>query len=270
MLSSMTTPMGLTVIGPDGQPLRLAASNPSFRAGKDLLAAGLPAEQTWQRLMELVANPLKAMASWCERFGLTLKEDQGNLKLQDVALERDAWLPFLTRLEGTSGTPHVALRLAAMLGESAPTAQVSKVCLQVARDLDVPFRLVRQEWLPEEAQVGDSVEVAATTGALFLVSYAKIEVGADGALIPTLGKVLSKVPTTGLEDMANLQDILDQPCILGHNQTYRCEHGTVEGWFEDFSFDGLAQARQNAKDMADAKTETRIINRITGELVRLN
>lgn len=269
MLSCMTTPLGLTVIGPEGQPLRLASSHPAYRAGKDLLQAGLPGEQTWQRLKELVADPLKPMASWCARFGIQLFEDQDTLRLNDVVLDRAAWLPFLTRLEATAGTPRIALRLAAMLGERAKTAKVGQACLHVSRDEDVPIRLLRLERLPDEAEMGDKVEVAATTGALFLVTYAGISVSDDGVLIPSLGEVLSKVPTSGPTDMANVQDVLEQPCVLGHNRTYRCEHGTVDGWFEDFSFDGLAQARLNAKEMSDATTEARIINRITGELVRL-
>lgn len=269
MLSCMSTPMGLMVIGPGGRPLRLPSSNPAFRAGKDLLQLGLPAEQTWAKLLELVANPLKAMASWCGRFGVTIQEEGGNLQLNDVMLSSAHWTPLLTRLEAVSGSPLAALRLASALGAHAPTAKVGQVCMHLSHKEGEPLRLLRLERLPPEALPGDKVLAPADKGDWFFVSYGLAQASEDGTLATALGEVLQKVPS-GAEALAFALDVLEQPCVLGFNRTYRCEEGTVDGWLEDFSFDSLVQARRNAADMLLDSPEVRIVNRITGDLVRLS
>ena len=58
MLSCMETPLGMMVIGPQGQSLRVQRSHPAFTAGQELLRQALPAEQLWQRLQDLMADPL--------------------------------------------------------------------------------------------------------------------------------------------------------------------------------------------------------------------
>lgn len=270
MLSSMTTPLGVTVIGPSGHALRLPASHPAFRTGCELLQAGLPGEQTWQKLQELVANPLKAMASWCDRFGVTIVEDDDFITLNDLKLSRAKWLPLLTRLEATGGSPGLALRLAAKLGATAAQANVADVCIHVQRETLNPLGLLKLEYLPADARPGDKVEVPANTGLPFIVSYASVSADEEGVLALCEGVVLSKVDVTQVEGLKYTMDALAQPGVIGHNQTYRCEQGSSTGWLEDFSFDSLAQARLNAAEMSTEGSEVRIINRITGELVSIS
>lgn len=270
MLSHMTTHLGLTVMGPDGQPLRLLATSPAYRAGMDLLSRGLPDEQLWVQLKELVSSPLKALVSWCERFGARLSEDQDTLTLDGMSLSRQHWLPFLSRLEAVSGSPQVAVRLAKMLGDSAAKADIGQACLHVDWNPEAPMRLLRLEKLAAEALPGDVVLGTATEGDWFLVSYGAFHADQEtGALNYSLGKVLQRVED-GADGLAKATDILAQPCVLGLNRTYQCEMGSAEGWLFEDSFDSLAAARKNAADLVKAGDEVRIVNRISRDTVRLH
>lgn len=269
MLSCMSSPQGLTVIGPQGQPLRVLASSPAYTAARDLMQRSLTAEQIWGRLQELVSNPLKAMTSWGERFGVVLRDEAEFLFLNDIKLGRSQWLPMLNKLEATAGSPQLALRLAAALGGQAETAMVSQMCVHVPEKANAPLRLLQLELLPAGAMPGDRVVSPAKEGDWFFVSYGAFAFKEDGSLDLREGVVLQKVPD-GAAELVYAKDVLAQPFVLGYNRTYRCELGTADGWLADHSFDSLVQAQRNAKEIRDSGDEARIVNRITKEIVRLD
>ena len=265
MLSCMETALGLMVIGPSGQPLRIQRSSPAFMASRDLLKRPLPAEQAWVQLQELVADPRKAVISWCERFGLMLRFKDDVLLLNDKPLNPVAWLPLLSRTMSAGGAPTHLLNFADRLGDLASTARVAQVGLHVPdRGQLRPPSVLRQAYLPEKALRGDIV-MDKTTGTIpFLVSYHDYLLTETGELKVKEGLVLCP-----LKDVIELEDTLSQPQILGFNRTYRCEEGSADGWLEDLSFDSLLAARRNAKEIQASGSEARIINRITGDVVSL-
>jgi hypothetical protein len=262
----MDTPNGLVVLGPKGQRLRLQSNHPAYRAGRDIVRQSLPAEQAWQRLQDLMANPLKAVVDWCERFGLAFTGDDDTLHVNDKAFSRMAWLPLFQRAQGVGADPRHLLRFAEKLGGMAEAAQVGQVALHLQEDKlgGQHPAVLRLMGLPAEARPGDIVNTTSTGPAPFLVSFDEFSVSPTGQLVVEGGVVLSRV-----EDEKEAADILLQPMILGFNRTYRCEEGTVSGWLEDMSFDSLTAAQRNAKEIQDSGGEARIINRITGETVAL-
>lgn len=269
MLSCMTTTQGVTVVGPTGQPLRLPATHPAYRAALSLLQQGLPEVQLWRSLMDLMDNPLKALVSWCERGGVRLREGGDELILNDIRLKRHSWLQFLNRLEATAGSPSLAIRLAATLGTHAGQVQVSDLCIHVGSEATDPLRLVRLERLAAEAEPGDKVLSAASAGQLFLVSYGVFFADEAGGLTARDGVVLQKAPE-GAGGLAVLRDVASQPAVLGFNRTYQCEEGSVDGWLANNSFDSLLEARRDAAELASVGAEVRIVNRISRDIVRLH
>ncbi len=267
MLSCMETQLGLMVIGPNGKTLRIQRNNPAFLASREILRQSMPSEQVWQKLQELVVNPLKALVSWCEGYGLTFKDEGDTLKLNDVTLARTTWLPLLNRTQAVGGSPRYLLNFAEKLGPNAKTAMVGEVALHLREDKlkGLQPALLKQVNLPAECRMGDLVTESSTGKTPFLVSYEDYSATAEGVLQCHRGMVLSAV-----RDEQEAQDILAQPAVLGFNRTYRCEEGTPEGWLEDLSFDSLKAARLNAKEIQDSGSESRIINRITGQVVALH
>lgn len=265
MLSCMETALGLMVIGPNGQALRLQRSSPAFTAGRDLLKRSWPAEQAWAQLQELVADPRKAIVSWFERFGLVFRDEGDFVRINDRSLRQEAWMPLIERTMATGGAPGHLLDFANKLGSWATGAQIGQFALHVSEpgQLRGPgvLRLVD---LPDKARRGDIVTPASRGKTPFLVSYYDYEATEDGDVKLKEGLVLC--PAT---DITELEDTLSQPQVLGFNRTYRCEEGSAEGWLEDLSFDSLMAARLNAKEIQASGSEARIINRITGDVVSL-
>lgn len=266
MLSCMDTPQGMTVIGPQGQTVRLLSNHPAYRAGRDIVRQPLPAEQAWQRLQDLLANPLKALVDWFERFGLALTLDGDIIHVNDNAFKSEAWLPLLNRAQACSADPRHLLQFADKLGDLAATAQVGNVALHLQADkLAGPqASVLRMVNLPADARTGDIVTESSAGPVPYLVSYGDYSVGPTGQLQLHRGVVLSKV-----DDVNEASDILAQPCILGFNRTYRCEEGTASGWLVDMSYDSLKAARRNAKEIQATGAEVRIINLITSDAVPL-
>jgi len=266
MLSSMETELGITVVGPTGQLIRLLRNNPVFLSGRDILRQALPAEQQWEALQDLVANPLQALVDWCARFGMVFVVDGETLKLNDAVLNKECWLPLLIRTHAVSGSPKHILQFAELLGGGAKNAPVQKVTLHLQEyPLGYQPRLLQVRELPKDVRRGDIVTTASTGDTPFLVSYNDILVTPDGKLMPVRGIVLAKVT-----DEKATAEVLEQPAILGFDMTYRCEGGSVAGWLADHSFDSLKAARSNAEDILKEGHDARIINRITGESVSLN
>lgn len=269
MLSSMETPLGLTIIGPEGNALRLQANSPAFKAGKQLLNQAMPAEQVWVKLNELLANPLQALVAWCAKFGVRMAEEGDILRLQDASLDKGQWLPLLQRSHLAGASPAPILRFAEALGVKAQGAPVSDVCLHwqaVAGGKAHHIGVVRSCSIPVDARVGDKVRGAVSGPHAGLVSFTDFAVDEDGKLQLTNGKVIAKFGTA-----AQLAaDIACEPVILGFNRTYRCDEGTADGWLEDMSFDSLKAATRNAREIQASGAEARIINRITNEVVAIN
>lgn len=273
MISSIETQLGLMVVGPTGECLRIERSHPAFQAGKDAIRKSIPGEQIWLELKALMADPLRPLSLWCERFGLKFRQDGATFSLNDVKLSKDKWVPLLTRLQAVAATPTVALSLASMLRSYADDvsalivqeANVSNVCLHLDTrgGLEV-VNLVRQVSLPADTKPGDIVLPSATGKQPFLVAYSDFYAASSGDLIGVKGTVLRSA-----EDNLLTADILAQPVILGADNTYRCEEGNADGWFEDLSFDGLEAAQINLKAIRSTGAEARIINRVTNLPVEL-
>ncbi|GBG14367.1 phosphoribosylamine--glycine ligase [Novimethylophilus kurashikiensis] len=266
MLSSMETPMGLTVIGPSGRPLRVPRNSPAFQSSKDLLGQAMPAEQVWVKLQDLAANPLQAFSSWCNKFGVKFTDEGENFRLQDISLGKASWMPLLQRGMAAGASLAPFLRLAERLGGAAATAKVEQVCLHWQEIAIDTFRLglVTSQMLPAEARIGDKV-VGKPSGPQFgLVSYDGFTF-VDGSIRLDEGVVIG---TFGA-DSALVEEVLAEPVILGFNQTYRCEEGTADGWLEDLSFDSLKAARLNAEEIRKSGSSVRIINRVSGDVVAL-
>lgn len=267
MISTMETQLGMMVVGPTGECLRIERSHPAFHAGKDAIRKTIPGEQIWLELKALMADPLRPLALWCERFGLKFSQDGDTFNLNDIKLSKLKWIPLLQRLQATSGTPAVALNLASMLRSySADTqavlvqeASVGNACLHLDTrgGLNV-VNLVRKVMLPADAKPGDIVLPSATGPSPFLVSYSDFHATSTGDLVGVKGSVLRSA-----EDLLQTADILAQPVILGADNTYRCEEGNAAGWFEDLSFDSLEAAQINLKAIRSTGAEARIINRVT-------
>lgn len=266
MLSNMETALGMTVIGPQGQSLRILRDNPVFTSGKALLHQALPAEQVWRQLQDLLANPRQALVGWCARFGLRLTEKDGSLRLQDVELSAEHWLPLLNRTQAVAGSPLPLMRLAEKLGKDAGEVDVANLCLHWQKSPVSQVSIVNLVGLPEDVRIGDLVTHGATGSRQCLVRYDQFSPQvSDKALRLDKGVVIARDGENGRIG----PDILSEPVILGFNQTYRCEEGSPDGWLEDLSFDSLKAARLNARDIQTSGSEVRIINRITGEAVAL-
>jgi hypothetical protein len=260
----METQMGLTVIGPDGQSLRLLRNHPAFLSGRNIVREAIPAEQQWSKLRELMANPLRALSDWCARFGIRFVDQGATLKLGDCELNREGWLPLLQRCHSTAGSPEAVMLLAEKIRQADKLANLAGVCLHLR---DNPLRgkqvgIVTLRGLPPAARAGDLVDMTGTGTAPYLVSHDGFLLREDGTLQLRDGIVLG--PTPG-DDIA--KDVLAQPVILGNCRTYRCEEGSADGWLEDNSFDSLMQAIGNARDIQKTGSEARVINRITGDVV---
>lgn len=264
MLSCMETQLGMTVIGPTGEALRIQRVNPVFASCKNLLREGLPAEMCWVRLQALLDNPLSALVDWCERFGMRFKDSEDVLRLNDMQLPREQWLPLFQRSMATSNSPVFILRLASTLDSALSQARISDECFCIEEhSIAGPrVKLVRIAHLPENARPGDWVSGTHAGDTPFLVGYFDFSVADDGRLIPHKGTVLRKVSST-----ESIDDVLAQPFIQGQNRTYRCEEGSPDGWLEVESFDSLKDAIFNAKDIQRTGAEARIVNRLTGETV---
>lgn len=262
MLSSMETPLGLTVVSPQGQTIRLQRSHPAFQSGRDVIRQSIPAEQMWQKLQELLLNPLQVLVAWCARHGMHLADEGETLRLQDQTLLRAHWLKLFQRLQATGGSPQVLLALQRMQS-AAGAFDVGDVCLHW-KPATGKAGIVQLLPIPAEARIGDQV-VGLPSGSHFgLVSYTSFNVGQDQTLEFTLGEIVASS-----SDRTLLADILTEPVILGHDRTYRCEEGSPKGWAEDVSFDSLKAARRTAVEIQRTGAEARIINCITGEPVSI-
>lgn len=267
MISCMETQLGLMVIGPQGQYLRIPRGHPAFQSGRNVLhQQSMPAEQAWRLLNELMEKPLKALSAWVEKFGFLLQDKGPTILLRDKALDRDRWLPLLQKSMATGGSPAHALLLADRLGEHANKVDVGQLCVQLTPVRKAKGALIRAVIrlcsLPDAARVGDLVEGDPVGPKLCLVGYDDYTVTESGDLTFQKGRVLQEVL-----DESWARDVLAQPFILGNNLTYQCEEGSPDGWLTDLSFDSLAAARANAKEIVDFGREARIINRLTGDVV---
>lgn len=265
-LSCIETHLGMTVVGPGNRSVRILRSAAVFVTGVAIMHGTLPAEQKWLQLQELVENPLKAMVTWFERFGITFKDEGDTFRLNDVFLSRERWLPLLNRTQTLGGSPVHLMQFVEKLGSAAQFARVEKVALHLHEKKNLGLRpgLLMKVGLPKEARKGDVVNESSKGDVPFLVSYDEFTVCADGSLQPLSGFVLAPVTNE-----AEAADILEQPAVLGFNRTYRCEEGAATGWLEDYSFDSLKAARRNVKDILRSGAEARIVNRITGDVVPL-
>lgn len=270
MLSSMETPLGLTVIGPKGTPLRIMRSMPCFAASKALLKEGLPAEQLWQRLQDLLVSPFMAVIHWAERHGLAITEADDTFKIGDRQFDKVRWLPLVDRLMKVGASAEVLPMVHDLLAEAVDQVPVGDLCLHWH---ETPFGprlgLVERLVLPEEVKTGDLLKAPTRglrRGPAYLVSFTTVALKEDldgkPSIIGTEGLVIGKVLN---EHWA--EDVLKQPVILGYNRTYRVEEGGGDGWLEDTCTDSLMDARVIAKEIKDSGAEARIINRTSGDVV---
>lgn len=266
MLSCLETSQGLTVIGPTGESLRLARSNPAFLAGKALIAASMPGEQLWVKLQSLMADPLGPVIEWASRFGVSLlKVGEDELELNGYRLAKANWLPLLNRSLATAGSPIPALKLANLLGGAARTAKVDNFCLYWEPDIkgdNHQVGILIKAQVPDKTLIGDRVIGLSSGFCEALVAYDSLDVAPDGNLIFNQGKVVDI-------SRSSYPELSAEPVIMGNNRTYKCEEGSPEGWFEDLSFDSLTEAKANVVSIQKSGAEARIINRISNMPVPL-
>lgn len=267
MLSSMETPLGLVVIGPAGEQLRVLRNSPAFPVARNMLKLEQPGLQTWAELKSFLAKPLEPLIRWCEQFRLQLVDEGDFIRLGDAKLRASCWLPLLQRLHTVSGDPTLALLLIEALGNDAEEANVKDCCLHINERADSgkSVGLVRKVLLPPEQSLGTVVTSAKTGDTPYLVSFMDFTVTTAKNILGLTGTVIG-----AYSESSYMDDILAQPAILGYNRTYRCEEGSEEGWLEDMSFDSLKAARLNAKDIQRFGSEVRIINRLSGAYVPLS
>lgn len=263
-ISCVDSSQGLSIFGPQGQFMRLLPNSPALAACRDIVRGSMPAEQKWNLLQELIANPLKVLVDWCARFSIRFVDEGETFRLQDRQLNRAGWLSLLQRCHATAGSPEPVLALAEKIGPADRTADLTGACIHLRRDprLGNKVGIVKLVDLPAAARAGDRVDTTSTGDTPFLVSYEGFHLHDDGTLRMLNGFVLAPAPD---RDVA--ADVLAQPVILGHNQTYRSEEGSPEGWMESFSFDSLKEAINDAKDIQKTGAEARIINRVSGAVV---
>jgi len=270
MLSSMETPLGLTVIGPKGTPLRILRSMPCFAASKALLKEGLPAEQLWTRLQDLLVSPFMATIHWVERHGLAITESDDEFRIGDCRFEKARWMPMVDRLIKAGASANVLPMLHGLLKADANNVAVGDLCLHWH---ETPFGprlgIVEQLVLPEEVKTGDLLKGphrGLRAGTNYLVSFTQFELMEEEvgppSILGTEGLVIGKVINDHWAE-----DVLKQPVILGYNRTYRVEEGGEEGWLEDSCTDSLMDARMVQKEIKDSGAEARIVNRTSGDVV---
>lgn len=264
-ISVMETKMGLTIVSSYGSSntLRIVRQNPAFHSCKAILAKGLPAAQAWHEISELVSNPWKSFYDWFAGFGYSALVEDGFLKIANLsALSLEKWKPHLDKVRATAGSPEPSLQLAKSIENTLDTESMRNLCIhwQVGPAGPTP-RFVQKRLLPEKARLGDLVNDTSSGYWPFLVSYDHCSVS-NGKLHLSGGVVFRKLDR---EDDGSI--FMSEPVILGNNRTYRCEEGDPSGWLEDLSFDSLAQARANLKEITQSGSEGRIINRISGLVV---
>lgn len=264
MLSCLETADVLTILKPSGGFLRIPRSDADYMVVKDIVKSDLPGEQAWKQIEALRLNPLQSLMEWCARFKIRMAEDGDFIRLNDMRLFRRGWLPLLERTRAAGGTPVPVLSFAARLSAAEKETNVGGATLHLSKEAGgvLTPKLVTLMSLHKDARLGDVVHYPSSGDTPFLVSFDSYALDASGNLVPVAGSVLAQV-----KNRPEANDILNQPAILGFNQTYRCSAGTVNGWLEDLSFDSLQAARTNAKEIVGQGFEARIINRITGDTV---
>lgn len=267
MLSCMDTDRGLMIFGPGNQPLRVNASSPSITAARELLRQKLPAEQAWSMLMALVENPLLALVSWCERFGISLTEElqpEGEfLVLGGRKLSKSKWLPLLQRTYAVAGTPKSILAFASVLGDTAVNVDASGLTLHIPNyGFNNRVGVLKRMDLPAECRFGDLVTLDSKGTVPYLVTFDDFTASNEGELTLVGGKVLGSLAGAVFTD-----DVLAQPVVCGFDQTYVCQEGQASGWKTDLSFDSLRAARLNLDEMRVSNSEVRLINVTSGDEV---
>lgn len=263
MLSVMETNLGLVVVGPKGQTQRIPRGHPAFASSRSVVNGSLPAEQAWEQLEELMSNPLKALTDWLSGFGLSIQDEGDSIRVQDMVLSKMQWLPLLQRAQQRKASPVPVVQFAEKLGTQAFEAPVSQIVLQTQTTGDVELvQLARVKQLPDAARRGDIVTPSSVGPATFLVGYEDVWLE-DGQLQVGKGVVLRRL------DQIEKTEILTEPVILGDGRTYKCVEGDKAGWLEDLSFDTLAAAERNIKDIRSTGSEARIINRISNQILEV-
>lgn len=261
MISLLESPLALTILDSSGTKVRVQRTHPAFEEIRSVLKGSTdPANVKMDRIRAMMADPLESILRWAARMGFPLSRTP-SAGMLDV----NAWAPFLSRLMKVGSTPDVAIRLARVTSLDAPSFDMGKICAlwQPATGRgDASVRLLYLRPLPSSSRVGDVVaNLKSVTG-------------------PVAGLVATASPWDGASDIAgevievghgesSLSAVLCEPSILGLNRTYRCEEAGDTGWLVNQSFDSLAAAAENLKEIRSHGVEARVVNRISGEVVNV-
>lgn len=276
MLSYMDTTLAVTVVNPKGgAPLRISKLIGEYRSIDEVLKNDkLPADEAWNLIQDLLADPYKGLRDWITSFGLSFSYDEELCQFEGISLIKNHWISFFEKIKLSAGDPNLALKLINKLSNQdnfssfRPSSHLFHVHKKLSGDVDV--NLLRVLTMPLDVQAGDLVDSSQQTpsgsssGVRALVSFYDVEIESSGILKPIEGFV---VQTTDSIGTLTLRDVLDQPMTLGLNRTYKCEEFTGTHWVEILSTDSMVEASKCYKEIIEDGFESRIINRISNQVV---
>lgn len=267
MLSIMETTMGLTVVNPQGKTLRIPKNNTNYGVCREIIKNDLPAQQVWNLLQEVIHNPLKTFIDWMQSFDIRVAGVESSImEIGNFKVSKSTWLPLFKKIHARAGTPVPVIQFFEKVNQPIflQEWQDPAPCIHwsLHQGIKKP-NLVTQGFVAPGVKPGDAVQSLSSTANIpCLVSYADYRVSSEGTLEVANGKILDV-----FEDLDLALEVLEEPVILGQNITFRCEEGSADGWLEDFSFDSLAAAKRNLKEIQASGSEARIINRMTNAVV---
>lgn len=276
MLSYMDTTLAVTVVNPKGgAPLRINKSIGEYRSIDEVLKNDkLPADEAWSLIQELLADPYKGLKDWVTSFGLSFSYDEELCQFEGISLIKNHWFSFFEKIKLSAGDPSLALKLINKLSkqDDFSSFRPSSHCFHVHKKLsgDVDINLLKALTMPLNVQAGDLVNLShrapldSSSGIRALVSFYDVEIESSGSLKPIEGFV---VQTTDSFDRLTLNDVFSQPMTLGLNRTYKCEEFTGSDWVEILSTDSMVEASKCYKEIIEDGFESRIINRISNQVV---
>ena len=271
MLSVMDTQTGLTVVNPTGGMVRVQRNHPAYGEAKRIATEqALPREVAWQRISTLLKDPFSVFKDWFAKHGVSFSYDADTVSVSGIALNK-SWVLFIEKLKNRGGDPKFFVNFIKQLenkvGDALPQAKPDGLTIHILKHKSgvTAFNAFKVVNFARKIRPGDIVQPSdlSGTGTPFMVSFHDIGVDhLSGNLVYREGLVMGEVDH---HQKTWIEDIADQPMILGDGRTYKVEEGSPEGWLEDMSTDSLAEARAFASEIKEPGIEVRIVNRLTGE-----
>jgi len=259
MISSMESPLALTIIDQQGSNLRVAREHPAFEEVKRLLRdPSQPAVVVMDQIKSMLADPLETILRWAARMGFPLNRTPGA-----GGFDVTRWAPYLSRLMRAGSTPEIAIVMSRMVADPLSIDQ-SKVCAHwkpaSGRGGDAGLRFLYQVSLPVKASIGDSIaDMTDVKGDVLGLASTMQPWDGTTSLPGEVVQIGAKVTPLDL--------VLAEPAVLGQDMTYRVEEASSSGWMQEFSYDSIARAKLGLDEIRETGVEARLVNRITGVVI---